>query len=70
MVTHAAPCFVFHLMIAIVIAVTILNRKNSVTELAAALMAAPVRIKDRMSLLQNEFKVTLYIAITFNTVRF
>lgn len=70
MVTHAAPCFFFHLMIAIVIAVTILDRKNSATELAAALMAAPVKIKDRMSHLQNEFKVTLYIAITFNTVRF
>ena len=41
--THAAPCFVLHLMIAIVITVAVVNRKMSANELAAALMRAPVK---------------------------
>ena len=43
LVTHAAPCFVIHLVIAIVITVTVLNRKRSTNELEAALMRAPVK---------------------------
>jgi len=54
LVTHAAPCFALLFITAIVIKVRVLNRRSSATEVAAALMAAPVRIKDRISHLKNK----------------